>query len=154
MLVGARGSNEVTKAPSRRPSRGRYLRNIERSTSVEPRVERRGLIDDEGAALDYEGALEAILSLVGQRVEVTVISRDPLGVVAKFAGELTRGQDARPPSRASEGEAFRVAVGPDNSLSVEARMFREAGWVRLGTPKGSLRLYLGATVVEVSPEPR
>ena len=90
---------------------------------------RRGLIHDEGPALGYEAALEAILSLVGRRVDVTVMSADPLGVVGEFAGELTRGDDVRPPSRAAGGEAFRFAVGTENSFSVEARLFREAGWV-------------------------
>jgi hypothetical protein len=113
---------------------------------------RRGLIHDEGPALGYEAALEAILSLVGRRVDVTVMSADPLGVVGEFAGELTRGDDVRPPSRAAEGEAFRFAVGTENSFSVEACLFREAGWVLLGTPKGSLRLYLGATVLQLDPE--
>jgi len=90
---------------------------------------RRGLIHDEGPALGYEAALEAILSLVGRRVDVTVMSADPLGVVGEFAGELARGDDVRPPSRAAGGEAFRFAVGTENSFSVEARLFREAGWV-------------------------
>ncbi len=54
----------------------------------------------------------------------------------------------RAPSRAAEGKPFRFAVGTENSFSIEARLFREAGWVPLGTPKGSLRLYLGATVLD------
>jgi len=113
----------------------------------------RGLIRDEGPALDYESALEAILSLVGQRVEVTVLSVEPLGVVAEFAGELAGGEDVRHPDRATEGEAFRFRIGAHGgSFSVETRTFREAGWVRAGSATGSLRLYLGATVVELSPE--
>jgi len=114
-------------------------------------MESRGLIQDEGPALDYEAALQAIHSLVGRRVEVTVMSRKPLGVVAEFAGELTRGHNVRPASRAAEGEAFRFAVGAENSFSVEARIFHEAGWVLAGTPEGSLRLYLGAAVVQIDP---
>ncbi len=108
-------------------------------------MQARGLIGDESSALGFEAALEAILSLVGRRVEVTVISVDALGVVAEFAGELTRGDDVRLPSSAEEGEAFRFAVGACNSFSLEARLFREAGWVR----DGVLRLHLGATAVEV-----
>ena len=112
----------------------------------------RGLIGDEGPALGYEAALEAILSLVGRRVEVTVISVDPLGVVAEFAGELSHGDNVRHPSRAEEGQAFRFAVGAGNSFSVEARLFRDAGWVRAGSTAEGLRLYLGATAVEVCGE--
>jgi hypothetical protein len=112
-------------------------------------MQARGLVGDEGPALGYEAALEAILSLVGRRVEVTVISVDPLGVVAEFAGELTRGDDVRHPNRTEEGQAFRFVVGAGNSFSVEARLFREAGWIRAGSTTGSLRLYLGATAVEV-----
>ncbi len=118
-------------------------------------MQARGLIGDEGPALGYEAALEAILSLVGRRVEVTVMSVDPLGVVAEFAGELTRGDDVHHPSRTEEGHAFRFAVGDLNSFSVEAPLFREAGWVHAGSTTWSLRLYLGATVVEVwAEEPR
>ena len=109
----------------------------------------RELIGDEGPALGYEAALEAILSLVGRRIEVTVISVDPLGVVAEFTGELRRGDDVRHPSSPAEGQAFRFAVGAGNSFSVEARLFRHASWVRAGSTTGSLRLYLGATAVEV-----
>ncbi len=112
-------------------------------------MQARGLIGDEGPAFGYDAALEAILSLVGHRVEVTVISVDPLGVVAEFAGELIRGDHVRHPSRTEEGQAFRFAVGTGNSFSVEARLFREAGWVRAGSTRGCLRLYLGATAVEV-----
>ena len=112
-------------------------------------MQARGLVGDESSALGFEAALKAILSLVGRRVEVTVISVDPLGVVAEFAGELTRGDEVRYPSSAEEGEAFRFAVGACNSFSVEARLFREAGWVRDGSTTGALRLYLGATAVEV-----
>jgi hypothetical protein len=112
-------------------------------------MEARGLIGDEGPALGYETALEELLSLVGRRVEVTVISIDPLGVVAEFAGELTRGDDVHHPSRTEEGEAFRFAVGAGNSFSVESRLFRRASWIRAGATTGSLRLYLGAAAVEV-----
>lgn len=42
--------------------------------------------------------------------------------------------------------------GTGNAFSVEARVFREAGWVLAGTPTGSLRLYLGATVVQIDPD--
>ncbi len=111
-----------------------------------------GLIHDEGPSLGFEAALEAILSFLGRRVEVTIISVDPLGVVAEFAGELTRGDDVRHATRTEEGEAFRFAVGTDSSFSVEARLFREAVWVRAGSTTGSLRLYLGATAMEVLPE--
>lgn len=115
----------------------------------------RGLIGDEGSALDFQAALEEILSLVGRWVEVTVISVDPLGVVAEFAGELTRGDDVRHPSRSEEGQTFRFAVGAGSSFSVEADLFREAGWVRAGSITGSLHLYLGTIAVEISPqEPR
>ena len=115
-------------------------------------MERRGLIEDEGPALDYEAALDTILSLVGRRVEVTVMSHNPLGVVAEFAGELMRGDDVRHPSRAAEGEALRFAVGTENSFSVEQRLFREARWALFRTPKGSLRLYLGAVVIQLDPD--
>lgn len=118
---------------------------------MEP-VQARGLIGDEGSALGFEPAVEAILTLVGRRVEVTVVSVDPLGVVAEFAGELTRGDDVRHASRTEEGPAFRFGVGTGNSFSVEARLFREAGWVRAGSTTGNLRLYLGATAVEVCAE--
>ncbi len=116
-------------------------------------MEARGPIGDDGSALGFEAALEAILSLVGRWVEVTVISVDPLGVVAEFAGELTRGDDVRHPSRTEEARAFRFTVGAGNSFSVEARLFREASWVRAGSTTGGLRLYLGTTAVEVWGEP-
>ncbi len=112
-------------------------------------MQARRLIGDEGVALGFDAALEAILSLVGRWVEVTVISVDPLGVVAEFAGELTRGDEVRHASRTEEGEAFRFAVGISNSFSVEARLFREAVWVRAGSATEGLRLYLGATAVDV-----
>ena len=112
-----------------------------------------GLIGDEGSALGFEAALEAILSLLGRWVEITVISANPVGVVAEFEGKLTRGDDVRHPSRAEDAQAFRFAVGTGNSFSVESRLFRGAAWaVRSGSTPGSLTLYLGATAVEVSAE--
>lgn len=112
-------------------------------------MQARGLIGEEGPALGYEAAIETVLSLVGRRVEVTVISVDPLGVVAELAGEVTRGDDVRHPSRTEEGQAFRFAVGARNSFSIEARLFRGAAWIRAGSITGGLRLYLGATAVEL-----
>lgn len=115
------------------------------------RVAPQGLLGDEGPELDFEEALSAILELVGQKLEVTVVSLNPLGVVAEFYGVLRGGGDIRYPARAVEGEAFRCEVGEGSSFSVEERLFRGAGWVRVGSASGSLRLYLGSAVVELTP---
>ncbi len=105
--------------------------------------------------LTFEKALTRLLALMGSRVEVTILSEEPRGVLAYLEGELASGGElarlAYPAS--NEGFAFRVGRAEIASFVLERRMLRRAVLLESdGDGPDSLRFYVGiTTVLQVDP---
>jgi hypothetical protein len=98
--------------------------------------------------LTFEKALTQLLGLMGTRVEVTLISEEPRGVLAYLEGELASGGELQ-----HEGFAFRVGRAETASFVLERRLLRRAV-VLESEDEGpdSLRFYVGiTTVLQVDP---
>ena len=105
--------------------------------------------------LTFEKALTQLLSLMGSKVSVTILSEEPRGVLAYLEGELTAGGEiahvAYPAT--NEGFAFRVGRADTVSFVLERRMLRRAILLESeGDEPDSLRLYVAiTTVIQVDP---
>ncbi len=105
--------------------------------------------------LTFEKALTQLLALMGSKVEVTILSEEPRGVLAYLEGELAAGgelaQVAYPAG--NEGFAFRVGRAETASFVLERRMLRRAVLVESdGDGPDSLRFYVAiTTVLQVDP---
>jgi hypothetical protein len=106
-------------------------------------------------SLTFEKALTWLLGLMGTRVEVTIVSEEPRGLLATFQGELAAGgaTEELPYADGNEAFVFRLAGGEPSAFVLESRMLRRA--VLLESDDGqpdSLRFYLGVTtVLQVNP---
>ena len=106
-------------------------------------------------SLTFEKALTRLLGLMGTRVEVTLLSEEPRGVLAYLEGELAAGGELEqvPYPDTNEGFAFRVGRTDTASFVLERRMLRRAVVIEPdgGGPE-SLRFYVGiTTVLQVDP---
>ena len=105
--------------------------------------------------LTFEKALTQLLSLMGSKVSVTILSEEPRGVLAYLEGELTAGGElahvAYPAT--NEGFAFRVGRADTVSFVLERRMLRRAVLLESdGDGPDSLRFYVGTmTALQVDP---
>ncbi len=105
--------------------------------------------------LTFEKALTRLLGLMGDRVEVTILSEEPRGFLARFEGELSTGGEMPHAAYPAQNEAFifKLAGSDASSFVLESRMLRRACLVP--SPDGrpdSLRLYVGvSTVLQVNP---
>lgn len=106
--------------------------------------------------LTFEKALTRLLGLMGTRVEVTIVSEEPRGLLAAFEGELSAGgeiEQAVSYPAGNEAFAFRLGGAHEASFVLESRMLRRAVLVEStdGSPD-ALRFYLGVTtVLQVNP---
>lgn len=113
------------------------------------------LLSSKLSPLTLEKALGRLLGLIGSRVEISIYSEEPRGLLASFEGELAAGNElARPAGRAhDEAFVFRLAGEAAPRFVLESRMLRRACVV--ATPEDeahSLRFYLGVTtVLQVNP---
>lgn len=105
--------------------------------------------------LTFEKALTRLLALMGTRVEVTLLSEEPRGVLAYLEGELAAGGELEQMSypAGNEGFAFRVGRADTASFVLERRMLRRAVLLESGGEgPDSLRFYVGiTTVLQVDP---
>lgn len=105
--------------------------------------------------LTFEKALTRLLALMGTRVEVTILSEEPRGILAYLEGELAAGGELRQTSypEGNEGFAFRVGRSETASFVLERRMLRRAVLLEAdGDGPDALRFYLGiTTVLQVDP---
>jgi hypothetical protein len=99
--------------------------------------------------LTYEKALTWLLGLMGTRVEVTIVSEEPRGLLATLRGELAAGGEIEQSYPSSnEGFVFRIGGADASGFVLESRMLRRA--VLLESPDdqpAALRFYLGITTV-------
>ncbi len=113
------------------------------------------LLSSKLSPLTLEKALGRLLGLIGSRVEITVYSEEPRGLLASFEGELAAGNElARPAGRAhDEAFVFRLAGEAAPRFMLESRMLRRACVVATSEDEAdSLRFYLGVTtVLQVNP---
>lgn len=105
--------------------------------------------------LTFEKALARLLALMGSRVEVTILSEEPRGVLAYLEGELTAGAELAPGAYPPNNEkfAFRVGRAETASFVLERRMLRRAVLLESdGHGPDSLRLYVAiTTVLQIDP---
>lgn len=106
-------------------------------------------------SLTFEKALTRLLGLMGTPVQVTIISEEPRGVLAAFAGRLSTGGEIEPVSYPAGNEAFvfRLGGGQTSSFVLERRMLRRAVLIESEDDlPDSLRFYLGVTtVLQINP---
>jgi hypothetical protein len=102
-------------------------------------------------AMSLDETLVELLAMVGRRVDVSVLSAQPCGIVATYSGTLARAHDVQHESRAPEGEAFMFVMEEDYSVSftLEARIFGGAGYVGAGFSGGVLEIRLGSAVLSI-----
>lgn len=106
-------------------------------------------------SLTFEKALTRLLGLMGTRVEVTIVSEEPRGLLAAFEGELSAGGESErlsyPPG--NEAFVFRLGGGQVSSFVLESRMLRRAFLLESTDDRpDSLRFYLGvSTMLQVDP---
>jgi len=109
-------------------------------------------------SLTFEKALTHLLGLMGTRVEVTIVSEEPRGLLAKFEGQLSAGGEIEraPYPAANEGFVFRLGGAQTSSFVLESRMLRQALLLQSTDDRpDSLRFYLGvSTVLQVDPRER
>ena len=105
--------------------------------------------------LTFEKALTRLLGLMGTRVQVTILSEEPRGVLAMLEGELSGGGEVKQAAYPAGNEAFVFRLGEDtfSSFVLESRMLRRAVALEPdGDGPDSLRFYLGVTtVLQVDP---
>jgi hypothetical protein len=112
--------------------------------------------------MDFEETLTALLSMVGRRVDVTVMARSPRFMVAAFSGRLVRGADlAHPGNERASSEALRFAVAGDESeegrggdaafVVLDPWAFRGARWGEGLAHARALTVRLGAVEVVFEP---
>lgn len=105
--------------------------------------------------LTFEKALTRLLGLMGTRVEVTIISEEPRGLLAAFEGQLSAGGEIEQVSYPAGNEAFAFRLGGAemSSFVLESRMLRRAVLLESTDDRpDSLRFYLGvSTVLQVNP---
>lgn len=106
-------------------------------------------------SLTFEKALTRLLGLMGTRVEVTIVSEEPHGLLAAFEGELSAGGEigrAAYPA-GNEGFVFKLVGTHAASFVLESRMLRRAVLLESTDDRpDSLRFYLGvSTVLQVDP---
>jgi hypothetical protein len=104
--------------------------------------------------LTFEKALTRLLGLMGTRVEVTIVSEEPRGLLATFEGGLQAGGELQQGSYpGNEAFVFRVGAGDGSAFVLESRMLRRAVVLESedGLPE-ALRFYLGVTtVLQINP---
>jgi hypothetical protein len=92
---------------------------------------------------------------MGTRVEVTIVSEEPRGLLARFEGELSAAGEFDHVSypAGNEGFVFRLGGAQTPSFVLESRMLRRALLLESGDDgPDSLRFYLGVTtVLQVDP---
>jgi len=156
-------AGEATLEPSRDPrARGSSqrvwaasARSLRRSTPADWLGDRRPPLSSKLSPLTLEKALGRLLGLIGSRVEITIYSEEPRGLLASFEGELAAGNELAHPAGRAHDEAFvfRLAGEAPPRFVLESRMLRRACVV--ATPEDeadSLRFYLGVTtVLQVNP---
>jgi len=106
-------------------------------------------------SLTFEKALTRLLGLMGTRVEVTIISEEPRGLLATFEGELSGAGEIEsvPYPAGNEGFVFRLGGSQTATFVLESRMLRRAFLMESTDDRpDSLRFYLGiSTVLQVDP---
>jgi len=92
---------------------------------------------------------------MGSRVEVTIVSEEPRGLLAAFAGELSAGGEIEQVAYPAGNEAFifRLGGAQDSSFVLESRMLRRAVLLESTDDRpDALRFYVGVTtVLQVNP---
>ncbi|MCO5326090.1 MAG: hypothetical protein M9964_03400 [Solirubrobacterales bacterium] len=107
----------------------------------------------EAAEVTFDEALAALLTLVGQRVEVHVMDAgESPHLVATFAGTLQAGYSTSG-GEPDEGESIfvRIDAGEENaSVILDREVYREA----IVHPDGGMNLQMGTTELAVMAAPR
>lgn len=92
--------------------------------------------------LTLDEALARLLAMIGEPVDVRVMSVEPLGLIANFYGTLISRGDVRHVSRRAEGEVFEFFVARGDAgaeFYIDQRSFGGASYVdvdALGGPSG------------------
>lgn len=106
-------------------------------------------------SLTFEKALTRLLALMGTRVEVTILSEEPRGLLATFEGELAAGGEIEhmPYPPGNEAFVFRLGGRETSAFVLESRMLRRAVLLESADHRpDALRFYLGVTtVIQVNP---